>query len=108
VKRSITILAVWALLAAVQPVAAQNATPAATIEIKDFDFLPMNVTIAAGGSVTWKNRDGEPHTVTSTDGLFRSGAIDQEESFTYKFDKPGVYGYLCSIHPKMRATVTVQ
>jgi plastocyanin len=80
----------------------------AVITIRNFDFTPMNVTIAAGGSVTWKNQDGEPHTVTSTDGLFRSGAIDQDESFTFRFDKPGVYAYLCSIHPKMRATVTVQ
>jgi plastocyanin len=109
-KRRITAaLAACVLLAAAQPGAAQEATPAtATIEIKDFDFHPMNVTVAAGGSVTWKNHDGEPHTVTSTDGLFRSGAIDQEDSFTYKFDRPGVYGYLCSIHPKMRATVTVK
>jgi plastocyanin len=86
----------------------QAATKDALIQIKDFDFKPMNVTISAGGSVTWKNLDGEPHTVTSTDGLFRSGAIDQGESFAFKFDKPGVYNYLCSIHPKMRATVTVQ
>ncbi len=99
-------LAVCALLAAALPAAAQNAT--ATIEIKDFDFHPKNVTIAAGGSVTWKNRDGEPHTVTSTDGLFRSGALDQDESFTHQFDRPGIYTYLCSVHPKMRATVTVK
>ena len=100
-------LAVCGLLIAAQPAAAQTAA-AATIEIKDFDFHPMDVTIAAGGSVTWKNRDGEPHTVTSTQGLFRSGAIDEGESFTYKFDRPGTYSYLCSVHPKMRATVTVQ
>jgi len=100
------VLAVCGTLAAAPPATAQNAT--ATIEIKDFDFHPMDVTIAAGGSVTWKNRDGEPHTVTSTDGFFRSGALDQDESFTQKFDRPGIYNYLCSVHPKMRATVTVK
>jgi plastocyanin len=111
--------AVCALVIAGQPAAAQGAmagmaapaqtaTKDAMIQIKDFDFKPMNVTILVGGSVTWKNLDGEPHTVTSTEGLFRSGAIDQDESFTFKFDKPGVYSYLCSIHSKMRATVTVQ
>jgi len=79
-----------------------------TVIIKNFNFAPMSVTVKAGASVTWKNLDGEPHTVTSVDGLFRSGAIDQNESFTFKFDKPGTYKYLCSIHPRMMAAVIVQ
>ena len=79
----------------------------ATVAIKNFDFA-MEVTVTPGSTVTWKNLDGEPHTVVSTDGLFRSPALDQNESFSFKFDKPGVYKYLCSIHPKMRATVTVK
>ena len=85
-----------------------TAAPSAKIEIKDFDYSPMNVIITAGGTVTWTNRDGEPHTITSLDGQFRSGALDQDQSFTFKFEKPGTYSYLCSIHPKMRATVTVR
>jgi plastocyanin len=99
-----------ALLAAFPMAAiAQDTVPnKVTVLIKDFDFAPMDVTIPAGGSVTWTNRDGEPHTVTSTDGLFRSGALDQDQSFTITFAKPGTYAYLCSIHPKMRATVTVR
>lgn len=88
------------------------ATPAfaddATITIKDFDFHPMNVTITAGSSVTWKNDDGEPHTVTSADGAFRSGALDTGQSFTFKFEKAGTYKYLCSIHPKMVGLVVVK
>ncbi|HUJ47543.1 MAG TPA: cupredoxin family copper-binding protein [Rhizomicrobium sp.] len=80
----------------------------ATVTIKNFDFNPMNVTITAGSSVTWKNDDGEPHTVTSVDGAFRSGALDTNQSFTFKFYKTGTYKYLCSIHPKMVGTVTVK
>ena len=80
----------------------------AVVVMKDFDFTPMSVAVPAGGSVTWKNLDGEPHTVTSVDGLFRSGALDQGDSFTFRFSKPGVYRYLCSIHPKMTASVTVK
>ncbi|MBA2589755.1 MAG: cupredoxin domain-containing protein [Alphaproteobacteria bacterium] len=68
----------------------------------------MEVAVTPGSTVTWKNLDGEPHTVVSTDGLFRSPALDQNDSFSFKFDKPGIYKYLCSIHPKMRATVTVK
>jgi plastocyanin len=41
------------------------------------------------------------------DGLFRSGALDQNDSFTFKFDKPGTYKYLCSIHPRMMAAIIV-
>jgi plastocyanin len=80
----------------------------AVVTIKDFDFSPMAVTINAGDSVTWTNKDGEPHTVTSVDGLFRSGGLDENDSFTFKFAKAGVYKYLCTIHPKMTATITVK
>jgi plastocyanin len=80
----------------------------AMVVMKKFDFSPMSVTVKAGESVTWKNLDGEPHTVTSADGLFRSGALDQNDSFTFKFDKPGTYKYVCSIHPWMKASVVVQ
>ena len=89
--------------------------PAAQLTICSSDqelrFLrPWRSRIPAGLArySTWTNLDGEPHTITNVDGLFRSGAIDQGESYTFRFDRPGVYAYLCSIHPKMRATVTVK
>jgi plastocyanin len=85
-----------------------GAKAAASVTIKDFDFSPMAVTVPVGGSVTWKNLDGEPHTVTSVDGLFRSGALDQGDSYSFKFTKAGVYHYLCSIHPRMMASVMVR
>lgn len=76
-----------------------NAQDATSIVMKNFDFSPMSVTVKAGTSVTWKNLDGEPHTVTSVDGLFRSGALDQNDTYTFKFAKPGTYKYLCSNSP---------
>lgn len=79
-----------------------------TITIKNFDFSPMDLSIAAGDSVVWKNLDGEPHTVASADGLFRSQALDQNDSFRFTFAKPGTYRYVCSIHPNMKATITVR
>src|SRR5580700_7605419 len=78
------------------------------VTIKNFDFQPMAVTVPVGGTVTWTNRDGEPHTVTSIGGAFRSEALDEDDTYTFKFTKPGVYQYICTIHPKMRATVTVR
>jgi plastocyanin len=79
----------------------------ATVTIKNFMFA-MDTTVTAGSTVTWKNLDGEPHTVASLDGLFRSKALDEGDSFSFKFDKPGVFKYICSIHPNMKATVTVK
>ena len=90
------------------PAALAQVPPATVIPIKDFAFGPMVVTVPVGGSVTWKNNDGEPHTVVSTGGEFRSPALDQGDSFTFKFTKAGEYAYICSIHPQMKAKVVVR
>lgn len=89
-----------------QPAQAQSTS--SMVVMKNFDFSPMTVTVPAGTTVTWKNLDGEPHTVTSVDGRFRSGALDQNDTFKFKFDKPGTYKYVCSIHPKMTAAIIVK
>jgi plastocyanin len=101
-------LAMLVAMASASGIGPANAQRANSVVMKNFDFWPMSLTVKAGESVTWKNLDGEPHTVTSVDGLFRSGALDQNESFTFKFDKPGTYKYLCSIHPRMMAAIIVQ
>jgi plastocyanin len=98
--------AIAALLAS--PVAAADAQPANAVIIKNFDFAPMFLTVKPGVTVTWKNLDGEPHTITSADGLFRSGALDTNESYSFKFDRPGTYKYVCSIHPRMTAAIVVK
>ena len=85
-----------------------GATERPEITIKDFDFGPMSLTIKAGAAVTWKNLDGEPHTVVSEDGLFRSTALDEGDTFSFTFTKPGTYKYDCSIHPQMHGTIIVQ
>ena len=100
---------ILAFVLLVTPLAAPTAHAADTmVALKNFDFSPMDVTVTPGSTVTWKNMDGEPHTVASADGVFRSPALDQNDTYQFKFDKPGVYKYICSIHPKMRATITVK
>lgn len=80
------------------------------IEIKDFAFLPDNITVAVGTTITWTNRDPVAHTATATDnpGTFSSGNIAPGDSFSSTFDKPGTIPYVCVYHPNMRATVTVE
>jgi plastocyanin len=85
-----------------------GAPDTAQIVIKEFMFMPMSLTVKAGSTVTWANKDDEPHTVVSDTGLFRSGAVDTDETFTFKFDKPGTYHFTCSIHPQMVGTVVVE
>jgi plastocyanin len=89
------------------PSAAQTPEPM-TIVAKDFMFMPTPLTVKTGSTVTWTNKDDEPHTVVSDTGAFKSGGMDTNESFSYKFDKPGTYHFTCSIHPRMVGTVIVQ
>ncbi|MEA3129276.1 MAG: hypothetical protein QOF46_1071 [Paraburkholderia sp.] len=86
---------------------ARAETPSAVV-IKNFMFSPMALTVKTGSTVTWKNLDGEPHTVVNDAGVFRSAALDQNDTFQFKFDKPGVYKVFCGIHPNMKETITVQ
>jgi plastocyanin len=89
--------------AADQPSAAN-----AEVKIDNFSFGPETLTVPAGATVTWINRDDIPHTVVSTDGVFKSKVRDTDETFSYTFTKAGTYPYLCSVHPKMTGKVVVQ
>ncbi len=82
---------------------------AVAVDIKDFAYNPDPVTVKIGQSVTWTNRDAEPHTATARDReVLQSGALKQGESFTQAFDTAGTYEYFCEFHPNMKGTVVVQ
>jgi plastocyanin len=85
------------------------AAPAAEVKIDNFSFSPAELTVTAGTTVKWTNRDDIPHTVVSEDKTtFKSKALDTDESFSFTFAKPGTYSYFCSVHPKMTAKIVVQ
>ena len=108
-RRWIVALGVSALwLGAAVSLANAGSSDTAQIVIKDFMFTPTTLTIKAGSTVTWANKDDEPHTVVSDTGMFRSGAVDTDETFTFTFDKPGTYHFACSIHPRMVGTIKVE
>jgi plastocyanin len=106
-----TMIAV-ALLSAVAPIAKANAqqAPAKSAEVKidSFNFAPGTFTVAVGTTIMWTNHDDIPHTVVSTDGVFKSKVMDTDEKFSYTFTKTGTYPYFCSVHPKMTGTIVVQ
>jgi plastocyanin len=107
-----SLMATIALLLAGSPGAIANgdqpAPAAAEVKIDNFSFGPVALTVAAGTTVTWTNRDDIPHTVVSTDGAFKSKVLDTDEKFSYKFAKAGTFAYFCSIHPKMTGKVVVR
>jgi plastocyanin len=80
----------------------------ATIGIENFTFSPQTLTVKAGTTVTWTNKDDIPHTVVSTASAFKSKALDTDDKFTFTFTTPGVYDYFCSIHPHMKASIIVE
>jgi plastocyanin len=82
--------------------------PATEVKIDNFVFSPNAVTVPAGTTIHWTNRDDIPHNVVAEDKSFKSKVMDTDESFSYTFTKPGTYTYFCSIHPKMTGKVVVQ
>ena len=103
-------IAMLLLLAGSPSVTANDQPSAATAEVKidNFSFGPQTLTVPVGATVTWTNRDDIPHTVVSTDGVFKSKVRDTDEKFSYTFTKAGTYLYYCSVHPKMTGKVVVQ
>jgi plastocyanin len=120
-KRTMTTKKIWivglattvmiAMMLLGTPSVAANDQPSgasADVKIDNFRFGPQTLTVSVGTTVVWTNRDDIPHTVVSTDGVFKSKVRDTDEKFSYTFTKAGTYPYFCSVHPKMTGKVVVQ
>jgi len=77
------------------------------IEISGFAFNPQTATVKVGTQVTWTNKDSATHSIKADDGSFDSGPINQGESFTFQFNTPGTFPYICTVHPSMQGTIIV-
>lgn len=96
-----------ALLMAASPAVVHTAPATPVVIIDNFKYGPASITISAGQTVRFVNRDGEAHTVTATGRTFDSGGMDTGDSWTYRFSKPGRYAYFCTLHPWMKGTIVV-
>ena len=84
-------------------------TDAATqVMIDNFVYNPVPLTVKVGTTVTWINHDDIPHTVDSTQGKFKSKALDTDDKFEFQFTEAGEYPFYCRLHPKMTGKVIVQ
>lgn len=75
-------------------------------------YIPYELAVNTGDTVTWINEDSAFHTVTSGyydvhDGLFESGQMDPMQKFSYQFDNIGDFHYYCRLHPWMEGQISV-
>ena len=87
---------------------ATGTEPASQVMIDNFVYSPVPLTVKVGATVTWINHDDIPHTVDSTQGKFKSAALDTDDKFEFKFTEAGEYPFYCRIHPKMTGKIIVQ
>jgi plastocyanin len=78
------------------------------VQIQGYAFTPAETTIPAGAIVAWTNLDTVPHTVTAVDGSFDSGNLGPGETYVHAFETAGTFAYVCSYHPSMQGTITVE
>lgn len=82
-------------------------SPAATVAIQGFAFVPDTVRITKGSSVEWTNKDSAPHTATELSTVFDSGSLSTNKKFTFTFNNAGTYSYHCLIHSMMKTAVVI-
>ena len=109
-RRCLRALALVGVVASFLAVVGPSPTVAAehAVDIGDSVFSPTTLSVSVGDTVTWRNADDRPHTVTSNDGVFDSGNLDEGVGFSFTFSEPGTYTYRCDYHPEMQATIVVE
>jgi len=93
---------------AVAVAAGASTDSTAEVKIDNFAYTPVTVAVKVGTQVTWVNHDDIPHTVDSTQGKFKSAALDTDDRFEFRFTEAGEYPFYCRIHPKMTGKIIVQ
>jgi plastocyanin len=109
-RRLLPALALVLVVAAVWCVNAQALAQnvAAKVTIDNFTFAPAELTVSVGTTVTWDNHDDIPHTVVEKNTLFRSKALDTDDSYSFTFTSAGTYDYFCGLHPHMVGKIIVK
>ena len=109
-KRSCSLASIAALVLLACSIGAAHARKPAThtVTMEATGFEPAVLTIKAGDSVVWVNKDPFPHTATSKAGGFDSQVILAGKSWSFTPSKKGEFAYVCTLHPTMKATLRVK
>ena len=105
---AIGVLLLGTVAAATRGADAAPASKTHTVKIDATRFEPATLTVAPGDTVVWVNADLFPHTATSPIGAFDSKEIKPGKSWKYKVPKKGLFEYICTLHPTMKASLRVR
>lgn len=87
---------------------APSSEPKASVDTKNFSYVPADLTVVAGSTVTFKNSDATAHTITADDGSFDSKNMAEGASWSHVFEKAGTYTYYCAYHRYMHGKIVVK
>ena len=92
------------------PATAPAAVAVRKIEIKNRKYSPSKLTIKAGQTVVWTNRDDSDHTIVADDGSFgtEENDLSRGESYRFTFSKAGKFRYRCKYHPREKGEILVE
>jgi plastocyanin len=79
-----------------------------TVIIEGTRFQPESLTVKAGDTIVWVNKDLFPHTATASNSTFNSDVIAAGASWKYTAKKTGEFAYACVFHPTMKADMVVK
>ncbi len=88
--------------------ASAPASSAATVDTKNFAYIPGEISVPVGSTVRFTNSDSVAHTIAAVDGSFDSKNMSEGASWSHVFEKAGTYAYYCAYHRYMKGTIVVK
>ncbi|WP_040792072.1 plastocyanin/azurin family copper-binding protein [Nocardia paucivorans] len=81
-----------------------------TVRVTDRSFVPAELTLSVGDTVTWQFDDSAPHGVQGIGdkAMGINSPLFEKGEWSYTFTVPGRYRYLCPIHPGMQGTIIIE
>lgn len=103
-SRATALLVAGALALAVVQLRAPAGAAEQIVEMKGLSFIPEELAISVGDTVTWVNHDEDHHDIEG--GPVNSPEMAKDQTYSFTFEKPFAFEYKCKIHTYMRGKVT--
>lgn len=105
--RPALVIGAMAIAVGVLPLRGASAGADHLVEMKGVSFVPEEIQIAVGDSLTWVNQDEDKHDPASKTGEFDSPTLQKGQTFTVTFDQPDTIQYFCKVHTYMQGQIVV-